>query len=418
MLTYKNGDLHFEDVALRRIGDEVGTPVYAYSSGALKRHYQEFQAALHGLDHMICFAIKANSNQAVLKCIADLGSGFDAVSGGEISRALHAGAPGHKIVFAGVGKTKEELRLALEAKVCQINVESEPEITALNEVAQSLNLHAPIAVRVNPDIDAKTHNKISTGKSENKFGVPISRIRDIYRHASHLSHIKTTGLALHIGSQLTDLAPYRDAFRTACDLFKMLRGEGHPLERLDVGGGLGIPYKSDDTPPSPTEYGALLKEFVADIDCQIIIEPGRHIAGPAGVLLARVLYVKSGSGREFAILDAAMNDLLRPTLYEAYHRITPVSQPSPNEKKRLYDIVGPVCESADTFAIHRPMPIIKPNDLMVIEAAGAYGAVMASEYNTRPLTPEVLIQSDAYSIVRKRPSIDEIIGRDRIPSWL
>lgn len=420
MLTYQAGELHIEGVSLQHIADFFDTPAYVYSTATLTRRYQEFETALAGLNHMICYAIKANSNQAILQCLANLGAGFDAVSEGEITRALKTGVSGNQIVFAGVGKTQEELRFAVQSGVCQINVESEAELSALNEVAQSLGLTASIAVRVNPDIDAKTHHKISTGRADDKFGIPISRIRDIYQHAASQSHLKVIGLAMHIGSQLTDLAPYRNAFRTARELIRTLHSDGHEIHRLDLGGGLGISYHAEEEAGLPTasEYGALIDEHVSDLGCQILIEPGRSIAGPAGVLLTKAIYIKSGATRTFAVVDAAMNDLLRPALYNAHHQITHVRQPSPEATHCPYDIVGPVCESADTFAVQRSMPVINQGDLLIFEAAGAYGAVMASEYNTRPLIPEILVQNNQFAAIRDRPSIDEIVDRDHIPSWV
>ena len=419
MLNYINGELHAERVNLRAIAESAGTPAYVYSCAAFEARYREFESALAGLDHMICYAMKANSNQAVLTFLAGLGAGFDAVSGGEIARALAAGATGDRIVFSGVGKSRDEMRFALEAEVRHFNVESEPELALLNETALSMGRVASVAMRVNPDIDARTHSKISTGKADNKFGVPISRIRSVYQHAASLPGLRVVGLDMHIGSQLTDLAPYQGAFRAARDLVLQLRSDGHDIRRLDLGGGLGISYGGGSgTPPAPAEYCALIRDFTADLGCEIEIEPGRYIAGHSGALLTEVLYVKEGEDRRFIVVDAAMNDLLRPAMYGARHEVTHVSEPLPGCEMLPYDIVGPVCESSDTFAVQRRMPEAAQGDLLVFEAAGAYGAVMASEYNTRPLVPEILVREDRMAVVRERPEIDEIIARDRVPAWI
>jgi len=416
---YHDGILHAEDVPLPQIAAEVGTPFYVYSCATLTRHFRLFEEALTGMDHLVCFAMKANSNQAVIAHLAGLGAGMDVVSGGEYLRAKAAGVPGERIVFSGVGKTRAEMRMALEGGIRQFNVESEPELVALSEVATSLGVVAPITVRVNPDVDAKTHEKIATGKSENKFGIPIAKAPEVYAMAARLPGIEIIGIDVHIGSQLTDLEPFRLAYEKVKELTLRLRAEGHDIRRLDLGGGLGIPYERSNTaPPLPTEYGALIKDIVGDLDVEVEIEPGRLIAGNAGLLVSSVIYVKEGEGRDFLILDAAMNDLIRPAMYGAWHDIVPVIEPAPGLEQRPYDIVGPVCESGDTFAKQRQMPPLAPGDLVAFRSAGAYGAVMSSEYNTRPLIPEVLVKDDHVAVIRARPSFDEIINRDTVPVWV
>ncbi len=416
---YQDGILHAEDVPLPRIAAEVGTPFYVYSTATLTRHFTLFDEALSWGPHLVCYAMKAASNQAILKTLAGLGAGMDVVSEGEYRRAIAAGVPGEKIVFSGVGKTLGEIRTALTGGIRQFNVESEPEMQAISDVASSLGLTAPITIRVNPDVDAKTHAKIATGKSENKFGIPISRAREVYAMAARLPGLKVVGIDVHIGSQLTDLAPFELAYQKVAELTETLRADGHEISRLDLGGGLGIPYaRSNEAPPLPTDYGALIQRTVGHLGCEIEIEPGRLIAGNAGLLVSSVIYVKSGEGRDFLILDAAMNDLIRPAMYEAWHDIVPVLEPAPGHERVQYDIVGPVCESGDTFAKERAMPQLAAHDLVAFRSAGAYGAVMSSEYNTRPLIPEVLVQGDQFAVIRARPSFDEIINRDTIPSWL
>ena len=416
---YRDGVLHAEDVPLTEIAAEVGTPAYVYSTATLTRHFRLFDEALDWGPHLVCYAMKAASNQAILKTLAALGAGMDVVSGGEYARAKAAGLPGDKIVFAGVGKTEAEIAQALEGGIRQFNVESEPEMEAISRVASAVGREAPITIRVNPDVDAKTHAKIATGKSENKFGIPISKAREAYALAARLPGIKVVGIDVHIGSQLTDLAPFEAAYRKVAELTETLRAEGHEITRLDLGGGLGIPYaRSNEAPPLPTDYGALIQRTVGHLGCEIEIEPGRLVAGNAGILLSRVIYVKEGEGRRFLILDAAMNDLIRPAMYDAWHDIVPVIEPAPGAEMTEYDIVGPVCESGDTFAKARPMPELVAGDLVAFRSAGAYGAVMASEYNTRPLVPEVLVKDDHHAVIRKRPTFDEIISRDSIPEWL
>ena len=416
---YRDGRLHAEDVAIQDIAAQVGTPFYVYSTATLIRHFKLFDEALDGMDHLVCFAMKAASNQAILKTLGDLGAGMDVVSGGEYLRARAAGVPGERIVFSGVGKTRGEMHQALQGGVRQFNIESEPELYLLNEVALSLGSTAPITIRVNPDVDAKTHAKIATGKSENKFGIPISRAHEVYDLAARLKGLEVVGIDVHIGSQLTELEPFVAAYRKVAELTETLRTDGHNIRRLDLGGGLGIPYtSSNEAPPLPTDYGAMVKRELGHLGCEIEIEPGRLIAGNAGLLVSSVIYVKSGEDREFLILDAAMNDLVRPAMYDAHHDIVPVIEPAAGSEPAVYDIVGPVCESGDTFAKGRPLVAQQQGDLVAFRSAGAYGSVMASEYNTRPLIPEVLVNGDQFAVVRARPSYDEIINRDSLPDWL
>ncbi len=416
---YRNGVLHAEDVAIPEIAAQIGTPFYVYSTATLERHYRLFEEALRPLPHLVCFAIKSLSNVAILKTLGNLGAGMDVVSGGEYLRARAAGVPGDRIVFSGVGKTRAEMRLALTGGIRQFNVESEPELLALSEVASSLGATAPIAIRVNPDVDARTHEKIATGKKENKFGIPIARAAEVYAEAARLPGIEVVGIDVHIGSQLTELEPFEQAYLKVAELTRALRGAGHTIRRLDLGGGLGIPYERSNTaPPLPVEYGEVIKRTVGDLGCEIEIEPGRLISGNAGLLVTSVIYLKHGEGRDFLILDAAMNDLVRPSMYGAHHDIVPVLEPAPGEAPKPYDIVGPVCETGDTFARGRLMPPVGAGDMVAFRSAGAYGAVMASEYNTRPLVPEILVNGDQFAVIRARPSFDEIINRDSIPSWL
>ena len=416
---YRNGSLHAEDVALAEIAAAVGTPFYCYSTATLTRHYQLFTEALSPLPHLVCFAIKSLSNIAVLKTLGDLGAGMDVVSGGEYLRAKAAGVPGNRIVFSGVGKTRAEMRLVLEGGIRQFNVESEPELRALSAVASEMGVTAPITIRVNPDVDARTHEKIATGKKENKFGIPIDRAVAVYAEAAALPGIEVVGIDVHIGSQLTELEPFEQAFQKVADLTQTLRAAGHTIRRLDLGGGLGIPYtRSNEAPPLPQDYAAMIKRTLGHLDCEIEIEPGRLISGNAGILVSSVIYVKQGEGRDFLILDAAMNDLVRPSMYGAHHDILPVAEPAAGTEPRPYDIVGPVCETGDTFAKQRPLAPLAEGDLVAFRSAGAYGAVMASEYNTRPLIPEVLVKGDHFAVIRARPTFDEILNRDTIPEWL
>ena len=416
---YKAGVLHAEDVPLPRIAAEVGTPFYVYSTATLERHLAVFDEALAGTEHLICYSVKALGNIAVLRTLARLGAGMDVVSEGELRRALAAGVPGSKIVFSGVGKTRDEMRAALSAGIRQFNVESEPEMEALNEVATAMGVRAPITVRVNPDVDARTHAKIATGKAENKFGIPIGRAREVYAQARAMDGIEVVGIDVHIGSQLTDLAPFEAAFRAVADLTRTLRADGHDIRRLDLGGGLGIPYqRTNEAPPLPFDYGALIKRTCGDLGCEIQIEPGRLIAGNAGLMVAGVVYRKEGTDRQFLILDAAMNDLIRPAMYDAWHDIVPVAEPTQDAPVAPVDIVGPVCETGDTFARGRPMPHVGAGEMVAFRSAGAYGAVMASEYNARPLIPEVLVRGDQFAVIRPRPTYEEMLGRDRLPQWL
>ena len=415
---YKGGILHAEDVALPEIAAAVGTPFYVYSTATFTRHYQLFTEALAGMDHLVCYAMKANGNLAILKLMGDLGAGIDVVSGGEYVKARAAGIPGARIVFSGVGKTAGEMAMALNGGIRQFNVESEPELLALSAVASSLGKTAPITIRVNPDVDAKTHAKIATGKSENKFGIPIAKARAVYAEAAALPGIEVMGIDVHIGSQLTDLTPFETAFLKVADLTAQLRADGHDIRRLDLGGGLGIPYQiNNSAPPLPLDYGEVIRRTVGDLGCEIEIEPGRLIAGNAGLLVSSVIYVKEGEGRNFLILDAAMNDLIRPAMYESHHDIVPVIEPAVGMEPALIDIVGPVCETGDTFAKQRAMPPVAAGELVAFRSAGAYGAVMASEYNARPLIPEVLVNGDQFAVIRPRPSFDEMINRDRLPPW-
>lgn len=416
---YRDGVLHAEDVALSDIAASVGTPFYCYSTATLTRHFTLFDEALHGMDHLVCFAMKSNSNLAVLKLIGDLGAGIDVVSMGEYLKARAAGVPGERIVFSGVGKTREEMRTALTGGIRQFNVESEPELEALNEVAISMGVKAPIAIRVNPDVDAKTHAKIATGKSENKFGIPIKAAREVYARAAKMDGIDVAGIDVHIGSQLTQLEPFELAFTKVAELTEVLRSDGINIRRLDLGGGLGIPYeRSNEAPPLPMEYGDVIRKTVGHLGCEIEIEPGRLISGNAGVMVSSVIYLKHGEGRDFLIIDAAMNDLIRPSMYEAHHDIVPVVEASAGSEKTAYDIVGPVCETGDTFAKAREMTELGPDDLVAFRSAGAYGAVMASEYNSRPLIPEVLVNGDQFAVIRARPTYEEMINRDTIPEWM
>jgi diaminopimelate decarboxylase len=416
---YRDGTLFAEDVPVSEIAATVGTPFYVYSTATLLRHFQAFDEALDGMDHLVCYAMKANSNQAVLRTLAQAGAGMDVVSQGEYLRARAAGVSGDKIVFSGVGKTGKEIRVALEGGIRQFNVESEPEMEVLNAVALELGKVAPITIRVNPDVDAKTHAKIATGKSENKFGIPIARARDVYAMAAAMPGLNVIGIDVHIGSQLTDLAPFEQAYLKVAELTEQLREDGHTITRLDLGGGLGIPYEtSNEAPPLPAEYGAMVKRTLGHLECEIEIEPGRLIAGNAGLMISKVIYVKSGEGRDFLILDGAMNDLIRPAMYEAHHDIIPVQEAAAGAEKQPYDIVGPVCESGDTFAKQRNMVAMAADDLVAFRSAGAYGAVMSSEYNSRALIPEVLVHGDQFAVIRRRPTFDEMINRDTIPEWL
>ena len=416
---YIQGRLNAEEVPIERIAEAVGTPFYVYSTATLERHYRVFDEALAGTEHLIAYSLKANGNVAVIATLARLGAGADVVSGGELMRALAAGVPPSRVVFSGVGKTAGEMRQGLEAGIRQFNVESEPELEVLDAVARSIGKVAPVTVRVNPDVDARTHDKIATGKAENKFGVPILRAREVYARARAMAGIEIVGIDVHIGSQLTDLAPYEAAFTKVAALAVVLRADGHDIRRLDLGGGLGIPYRrTNEAPPLPFAYGALIERTVGHLGCEIQIEPGRLIVGNAGLLVARVIYRKAGEGRDFLIVDAAMNDLIRPAMYDAWHDIVPVVEPGPDARVGPVDVVGPVCETADTFARGREMPHLAAGNLLALRSAGAYGAAMSSEYNTRPLIPEVLVNGGRFAVIRERPTYAEMLARDTMPAWL
>ncbi|MGX9390711.1 diaminopimelate decarboxylase [Nitrobacteraceae bacterium UC4446_H13] len=416
---YRDGVLHAEAVNLSAVADTVGTPFYCYSTATLERHYRVFTEAFAGTDHLVCYAMKANSNQAVLRTLAKLGAGADVVSGGELKRALAAGIPTDKILFSGVGKTADELRLAVSHGIRCINIESEPELELLSQVASQMGRTAHISIRVNPDVDSGTHAKISTGKSENKFGIPIARAREVYAKAAKLPGIAVSGVDMHIGSQITDLGPMEAAFRLLAEFVTVLRSDGHTISHVDFGGGLGVPYYEDRAaPPEPLAYAAMVKRVTHNLGCTLMFEPGRMIVGNAGILVTRVIYVKRGDVRNFVIIDAAMNDLIRPTLYEAYHQIMPVRAAAPDAPVLVADVVGPVCETGDYLALGRTLPEPKAGDLLAIMTAGAYGAVQAGTYNTRPLVPEVLVKDNRYAVVRPRIDVDQLIAMDALAPWL
>ena len=416
---YRNGVLHAEAVDLIALADAVGTPFYCYSTATLERHFRVFSEAFKGERVVVCYAMKANSNQSVLRTLAKLGAGADVVSGGELQRALAAGIPPDKILFSGVGKTAAELRAALAADILCINVESEPELELLSRLAVDMGRTARISVRVNPDVDSGSHAKISTGKSENKFGVPLARARAVYARAAGLPGIKAVGVDMHIGSQITDLGKMEVAFRLLADFVQILRADGHVISHIDFGGGLGIPYDMDrEAPPTPAAYAAMVKRVTHNLGCTLMFEPGRLIVGNAGILVARVIHVKHGDAKNFVIIDAAMNDLIRPTLYEAHHDILPVRQNVAGAPTLVADVVGPVCESGDYLALGRTLPEPKPGDLLAILTAGAYGAVQAGTYNTRALVPEVLVKGDQYAVVRPRVEVEQLIAMDRTAPWL
>jgi diaminopimelate decarboxylase len=416
---YRGGVLHAEGVAIDRLAAAVGTPFYCYSTATLTRHYQVFAAAFADVRALVCYAMKANSNQAVIKTLAKLGAGADVVSGGELQRALQAGIAPDKIMFSGIGKTEAELAASVDAGILCVNVESEPELALLSAVAAAKGRRADISLRVNPDIDARTHAKIATGKSENKFGIPISRAREVYAHAAKLPGVRVSGVDMHIGSQITELQPFDDAFALLSEFVHMLRADGHAIEHVDLGGGLGIPYRHDnDPPPDPEAYAAVVKKATRSLDCTLIFEPGRLIVGNAGILVTRVLYVKRAEAKTFVIVDAGMNDLIRPTLYEAHHDILPVKERPPGASLMLADVVGPVCESGDFLALDRGMAEPAPGDLLAVMTAGAYGAVQAGTYNTRPLVAEAMVNGDRYAVVRPRLAVDDIVALDRLPDWM
>jgi len=416
---YRDGVLHAEDVDVSRLAQAVGTPFYCYSTATLERHYRVFTEAFAGVDALVCYAMKANSNQSVLRTLARLGAGADVVSGGELMRARAAGIPADKIVFSGVGKTEAELRQALAENILCINVESEPELNLLSRVASESGGIARISLRLNPDIGAGGHAKISTGKSENKFGIPLSGARKVYARAAKLPGIQVTGVDMHIGSQITDLAPMEEAFKLLVDFVRTLRADGHTIDHVDFGGGLGIPYESDlPVPPTPAAYAEVVKRVTKGLDCTLMFEPGRMIVGNAGILVSRVIYVKQGEARNFVIIDAAMNDLIRPTLYEAHHEILPVREISSQDETIVADVVGPVCETGDYLALGRRLPALKAGDLVAVMSSGAYGAVQAGTYNTRGLVPEVLVKGGEYAVVRPRIDPAQLIAMDQIAPWL
>lgn len=414
---YRDGVLHAEDVNLKALAEEIGTPFYCYSTATLERHYTVMHDAFAGTDHMICYAMKANSNQAVIRTMAEMGAGMDVVSEGELRRALAAGVPARKIVFSGVGKTAREMALALREGIACFNVESEPELELLSEVAKRVGQRAAVSIRVNPDVDAKTHHKISTGKAEDKFGISYKRAREVYARAAALPGLDVAGIDMHIGSQITELEPFEKAFKLMGELTEELRGDGHNIRHLDLGGGLGVPYRgTNDVPPHPDEYAAMVKRVLGPLNLKFVLEPGRMIVGNAGILVSRVIYVKDGTEKHFVIQDAAMNDLIRPTLYDAYHEIIPVDEPQGPETM-MADVVGPVCESGDYLAKGRRMPKLEQGDLIATMTAGAYGAVQACSYNTRPLVAEILVKDGHWALVRPRQSYEELIGMDRLANW-
>jgi diaminopimelate decarboxylase len=416
---YRNGVLHAEGVNLIALAEAVGTPFYCYASATLERHYTVFARAFADVDALVCYAMKANSNQAVIATLARLGAGADVVSGGELLRARAAGIPPHKIMFSGVGKTAHELAQAVDEGILCVNVESEAELELLAAIATAKGRAVDISIRVNPDIDPKTHAKIATGKAENKFGIPISRARDVYARAAKLKGVRIAGVDMHIGSQIVELDPFGDAFALLADFVRALRADGHTISHIDLGGGLGIPYREDnDPPPDPDAYARIVKNATRDLGCKLIFEPGRLIVGNAGILVTRVLYVKHGEAKTFVIVDAGMNDLIRPTLYEAHHDIRPVREGAVGAPRITADVVGPVCESGDFLALDRSLPEPQPGELLAVMTAGAYGAVQAGTYNTRALVPEVLVRASEWALVRPRVTVEELIALDRLPPWL
>jgi diaminopimelate decarboxylase len=416
---YRGGMLHAEGVALDRLAAAVGTPFYCYSTATLTRHYEVFAGAFADVRALVCYAMKANSNQAVIKTLANLGAGADVVSGGELQRALQAGIAPGKIMFSGIGKTEAELAAAIDAGILCVNVESEPELALLSAIAVAKGRRVDISLRVNPDIDARTHAKIATGKSENKFGIPISGAREVYAHAATLPGVRVSGVDMHIGSQITQLQPFDDAFALLSEFVHTLRADGHAIDHVDLGGGLGIPYRDDDEPPpDPQAYAAVVKRATRSLDCTLIFEPGRLLVGNAGILVTRVLYVKRAEAKTFIIVDAGMNDLIRPTLYDAHHDVRAVRQSPPGAPRIVADVVGPVCESGDFLALDRAIVEPAPGDLLAVMTAGAYGAVQAGTYNTRALVAEVMVNGDRFAVVRPRLEVDQIIAFDRLPDWM
>jgi diaminopimelate decarboxylase len=415
---YRDGVLHAEAVNLVSLAAAVGTPFYCYSTATLLRHFDAFASAFSDVDALVCYSLKANSNQAVIKTLAARGAGADVVSAGELKRARAAGIPPGKIIFSGIGKTVAELALAVDEGILCVNIESEAELALLSTIAAEKARTARISVRVNPDIDARTHSKIATGKAENKFGIPISRAREVYALAAKLPAVEVTGIDMHIGSQITELAPFENAFALLADFVRVLRADSHRIRHIDVGGGLGIPYHDEhEPPPDPATYAEIVKRSTRDLECRLVLEPGRLIVGNAGILVTRVIYLKHGETKTFVIVDAGMNDLIRPTLYEAHHDIRPVREPQTSACSRV-DVVGPVCESGDFFALEREMALPQAGDLLAIMTAGAYGAVQAGTYNTRPLVAEVLVREGEWALVRPRVTVETLIAQDRLAPWL
>jgi diaminopimelate decarboxylase len=417
--SYVNDRLHAEDVPVEKIAAEVGTPFYCYSTATFERHFRVFSEAFAGIPTLVCYAMKANSNQAILTTLARLGAGMDVVSEGELRRARAAGVPGDRIMFSGVGKTEAEQAYALDQDILCFNVESEPELVQLSRIASEKGRTARVSIRINPDVDARTHAKIATGKAENKFGIPWGRAREVYAEAARLPGIAVSGIDMHIGSQITELEPFDAAFSRLGGLIADLRADGHAIDHVDLGGGLGIPYRdNNEPPPHPDAYAAVVRRHVEPLDCKVIFEPGRMIAGNAGILVSQVIYVKEGAEKTFVIVDGAMNDLIRPTLYDAWHEIRPVVRASQGTRRIKADIVGPVCETGDYLGQDREMEAVAAGDLLAVFSAGAYGAVQASTYNTRRLIPEVLVNGDRFAVVRPRPSYEDMIEADRLPDWL
>ena len=412
---YRNGVLHAEEVPVPEIAATVGTPFYCYSTATMTRHYRVLIESLAGAGAKVCYAVKANSNQAVIRTMLELGAGADVISGGELQRALAAGAKPRDVVFAGPGKTEAELVQALKAGIYQFNVESEPELRLLSSVATEMGKVAPVSIRVNPDVDAGTHEKITTGRKQNKFGIPIDRAMDVFDIGARLPGITMLGVAIHIGSQIVDLAPFEESFERALELIDQLRAAGHDIQRCNLGGGLGIPY-ADETPPTPAEYGRMVKRMTANRNLDLVLEPGRVLVGNAGILVAKVIHEKH-EGRRFVIIDAAMNDLIRPAMYDSWHDILPVAQAAPDAVLSPADVVGPICETGDALAKGRELPTLAAGDLIALRSAGAYGAVMASTYNSRPLVAEVMVRADQYAVVRPRQKIQDMIDLDRLPPW-
>ena len=415
---YRDGVLHAEAVNLIDVAQSVGTPFYCYSTATLTHHFDVFAGAFSDVKAVVCYALKANSNQAVVKTLADRGAGADVVSAGELKRALAAGVPSEKIMFSGIGKTADELALAVDEGILCVNVESEPELALLSSIAVGKARTARISVRVNPDVDARTHRKIATGRSENKFGIPISRAREVYALAAKLPGLQVTGVDMHIGSQITELAPFENAFALLIDFVRTLRADGHGISHIDLGGGLGIAYRDEgEPPPDALVYAEIVKRATRNLECTLVLEPGRIIVGNAGILVTRVIHLKRGESRTFVIVDAGMNDLIRPTLYEAHHDIRPVRVQQGGNRTPV-DVVGPVCESGDFFALDRELAPAQAGDLLAIMTAGAYGAVQAGTYNTRPLIPEVLVRKGEWALVRPRLQVEELIALDRLAPWL